>query len=162
MEATVVSSPYSGSFCELNCLVVLLSSLVANSLQPLDSPWPWGCRYCRKKRCGPWTQLPLGDLLRSVHIRTVYNRPTDWRSISRSRRGHSAWAFFILSCQINSCAQISSLPRTLLLQSPDGHERYQDIAPGVRQYLQNENSLYPDITGACHDKIYEKRESRGD
>jgi hypothetical protein len=46
--------------------------------------------------------------------------------------------------------------RSPLLQSQDGHKRYQDIALGVRKYLQKENSLYQDISGPCHGKIYKR------
>ena len=79
MEATVVASSYSGSFCELNCLVCNHLWLPAASWLVPDPGTVCVAllsltlgHYSAWKRCGPWVQLPLGDPLHSTSVRWLF------------------------------------------------------------------------------------------
>jgi hypothetical protein len=84
--------------------------LVANFLQPLDSPWPWDSQYSHAKRCGPWVQLPPGDLLHSKQLWTAYNRPNAQLTVISQKRESqclSHLSFFLVRLTV----MISSLLR---------------------------------------------------
>ena len=145
MEATRVASSYSGSFCELNCLVCNRFRLPAASWLVPDpgtvcvAPSSLTLGWCSaQKRCGPRVQLPLGEQLHSTGEKLIFWPKQLELMIVRPQYLCEHSSFFLVRLTVTLKP---SSRESLSWKSQDSHKQYQDIVTGVKLYLQTENSI---------------------